>query len=126
MMTRLFYGAFILLSLILAADIYVIDIETYSKSVILYLTSTWIFFLFFGVFGIVLQKQLKICEGKSGTDFSTGMGYWVSKQGYFGRLFLFPYKHLKFKSLFVMAFLGALIWTVCLLLFVSILVKKLT
>jgi len=125
MINRLFYFLFIILSIILAIDIYFIEFDTLNKSTLFYLTSTWIFFLFFGAFGIALQKQLKLCEGKPDTDFNTGMGFWVSKQGYFGRLFLFPYKHLRFRSLFVMAFVGAVIWTLCLLIFVGVLFTKL-
>lgn len=125
MVTKFFYSAFIMLAVILAVDIYFIEFDSYKESTLMYLTPVWIFFLLFGIFGLILQKQLKICKGKDGIDFSTGMGYWVSKQGYFGRLFLFPYKHLKFKSLFLMAFLGALIWTFCVFLFIAILFSKL-
>ena len=88
---------------------------------------TVVFLLLFGIYGLIGIRLCKtICNQKNVPNNEIEVSYYIRKKGLLGKLFLFPFIHIKSRYSLVIAFLGSLVWIVILMvIYFGIVVKVL-
>lgn len=77
---------------------------------------TVVFLLLFGIYGLIGIRLCKtICNQKNVPDNEIEVSYYIRKKGLLGKLFLFPFIHIKSRYSLVIAFFGSLVWMIILM-----------
>ncbi|MCD4678832.1 MAG: hypothetical protein K8S00_00450 [Bacteroidales bacterium] len=88
---------------------------------------TVVFLLLFGIYGLIGIRLCKtICNQNNMPNSEIEVSYYIRKKGLLGKLFLFPFIHIKSRYSLVIAFFGSLVWIVILMvIYFGIVVKVL-
>lgn len=83
-----------------------------------------VFLVIFGFYGIYGESILRKFVEQSGSAIDAEISYFIKKKGFFGKLFLFPFIHIKSKYSFVIAFFGSIAWIIILMIIYLGFIKK--
>jgi hypothetical protein len=83
-----------------------------------------IFLVIFGLYGIYGETFLRKLVKQSESNLDADISYFIKRKGFFGKLFLFPFIHIKSKYSFVIAFFGSIAWIIILMIMYFGLIKK--
>ncbi len=84
-----------------------------------------IFLLIFGIYGLFGIKLLNKLKRQNPNSLEIEASYYIRKKGFIGKIFLFPFIHIKSRHSFVIAFFGSVIWMIILMIIYFGMVVKL-
>jgi hypothetical protein len=83
-----------------------------------------LFLLIFGIYGIYGEFFLRKMKQLNSIASEADISYYIKKKGFWGKLFLFPFIHIKSRYSFVIAFFGSLTLIVILMIVYFGMIKK--
>jgi hypothetical protein len=123
-MKKIFYYLAIAAGLFVAAFAYFKLFNVITEFDLLLFGLLALFLVIFGLYGLKAESLMKkfIAEGKT-ENFCVEASYYAKNKGVLGKVFLFPFMKIKSKNSLVIAFLGAFVWIVILLIALKLFVK---